>query len=114
MDETGTVKFYDLKKGFGFIVMPDGTEAFIKSNDLIGGTTKLVGGQAVEFDLVNGRKGPQARNCRPVGTVLPPVDAMPAKPRWHDRHEQPVFASVADFAPDDFPLKGRRTRRATR
>ena len=63
--QKGTVKFFNTKKGFGFIT-PDagGKELFVHVNGLDDSTHSLSDGQKVEFDQEEGRKGPEARNVR--------------------------------------------------
>ena len=64
----GTVKWFDQKKGFGFITPEDGGEdLFVHHSNIIGeGFRSLDDGQAVEFEVGEGRKGPQATEVRPV------------------------------------------------
>ncbi|WP_028049324.1 cold-shock protein [Cellulomonas sp. URHD0024] len=64
----GTVSWYDVDKGFGFVT-PDagGEDAFAHVRDLAGGLAELSDGDRVTFDLAQGDKGPQARNVRLVG-----------------------------------------------
>lgn len=59
----GVVKFFNAQKGFGFIT-PDagGKEMFVHVNGLDAGTHTLHDGQRVEYDVEEGRKGPEARN----------------------------------------------------
>jgi cold shock protein len=63
----GTVKWFDAKKGFGFITPEDGSEdVFVHHTNIVGqGFKTLNNGQAVEFEVGEGRKGPQATNVRP-------------------------------------------------
>ncbi|WP_407320312.1 cold shock domain-containing protein [Isoptericola halotolerans] len=63
----GTVTFYDGTKGFGFIV-PDkgGEDVFVHAKALAGGLTELSEGARVTYDVVDGDKGPNARNVRLV------------------------------------------------
>ena len=64
---TGTVKFFNAEKGFGFISREGGDDVFVHfSNIQIEGYKTLEEGQRVEFDVAPGRKGEQAENVRPV------------------------------------------------
>ncbi|GAA4084937.1 cold-shock protein [Zhongshania borealis] len=60
---TGKVKWFNETKGFGFIEQDSGPDVFVHFS-AIGGTgfKTLAEGQAVEFDVQTGQKGPQAAN----------------------------------------------------
>ena len=59
----GTVKWFNAQKGFGFITAEDGTDVFVHYSALnMDGFKVVEEGQAVEFDVVDGVKGPQAEN----------------------------------------------------
>jgi len=61
--KTGTVKWFDAKKGFGFISSEDGTDVFVHFSAIsIDGFKTLEEGQKVNFDVIDGQKGPQASN----------------------------------------------------
>lgn len=65
---TGTVKWFNETKGFGFIVQDSGPDIFAHVNSIAGsGYKTLVEGQKVEFTIAEGRKGPQAENITVVG-----------------------------------------------
>jgi CspA family cold shock protein len=67
MSTTGRVKWFDEKKGFGFIERQDGNDVFVHFKAITGeGYKTLVEGQEVEFDVEDGPKGPQASNVRSV------------------------------------------------
>ena len=63
---TGTVKFFNSEKGFGFITPSDGDkDVFVHFSNISGdGYRSLDEGQQVEFDVASGRKGPEAQNVR--------------------------------------------------
>ncbi|MFP4631626.1 MAG: cold-shock protein [Candidatus Bipolaricaulota bacterium] len=58
---TGTVKWFDDDKGFGFIEQEDGEDAFAHYSEIVGeGYKSLSEGQEVSFDVEDGAKGPKA------------------------------------------------------
>jgi cold shock protein len=58
---TGKVKWFNDSKGFGFITADDGTDAFVHYGDIQGdGFKSLAEGDAVEFEMTKGPKGPKA------------------------------------------------------
>jgi CspA family cold shock protein len=60
---TGTVKWFSDSKGYGFIEQEEGDDVFVHFSALEGdGFKSLNEGQAVEFDILDGPKGPQAAN----------------------------------------------------
>jgi CspA family cold shock protein len=64
---TGTVKFFNAEKGFGFISREQGDDVFVHFSAIQGnGYKTLDEGQRVEFDVAPGRKGEEAQNVRPV------------------------------------------------
>ena len=64
---TGTVKFFNSEKGYGFISREDGDDVFVHFSNIQGsGYKTLDEGQTVEFDVGPGRKGDEAQNVRVV------------------------------------------------
>lgn len=64
---TGTVKFFNNEKGFGFISREDGDDVFVHFSNIEGsGYRSLEEGQRVEFEVGQGRKGDEAQNVRVV------------------------------------------------
>jgi CspA family cold shock protein len=64
---TGTVKWFNPDKGFGFISREDGDDVFVHFSAIQGdGYRNLDENMKVEFDVTQGPKGPQATNVRPV------------------------------------------------
>ncbi|MPM82759.1 Cold shock protein CspD [bioreactor metagenome] len=61
--KTGVVKWFNNEKGFGFISVEGGDDVFVHFSAIQGdGYKSLEEGQNVEFDVVEGAKGPQAAN----------------------------------------------------
>ena len=61
--QTGTVKWFNESKGFGFIEREEGNDVFVHFRAIVGdGFKTLREGQQVSFDVTQGQKGPQAEN----------------------------------------------------
>jgi CspA family cold shock protein len=61
--ETGTVKWFNAEKGFGFIQRENGDDVFVHFSAIQGeGFKSLDEGQRVQFNVVKGQRGPQAEN----------------------------------------------------
>ncbi|UEX89672.1 cold shock domain-containing protein [Staphylococcus ratti] len=60
---SGTVKWFNAEKGFGFIERQDGDDVFVHFSAIVGeGYKSLEEGQNVDFEIVNGDRGEQAAN----------------------------------------------------
>jgi CspA family cold shock protein len=64
---TGTVKWFNAEKGFGFISPTEGPDVFVHFSEIQGtGYKSLEENQQVEFEIVQGQKGPQASQVRAI------------------------------------------------
>jgi len=64
---SGTVKFFNAEKGYGFIAREGGDDVFVHFSQIQGeGYRTLQQGQTVEFEIGPGRKGDEARSVRVV------------------------------------------------
>lgn len=64
----GTVKWFNNTKGYGFIGREDGPDVFVHYSAIVGdGYRTLQEGEPVEFEIVQGPKGPQAANVQKPG-----------------------------------------------
>lgn len=79
---TGTVKWYDSEKGFGFITADEGDDVFVHVSTLPAGVPSLRPGTRVDFGVVDGRRGKQALSVTILETpsvakgVRKPADDM--------------------------------------
>jgi len=65
---TGTVKFFNNDKGYGFITQESGPDVFVHFSNIEGeGYKTLEEGQRVEFEIAPGRKGDEATGVRVIG-----------------------------------------------
>ena len=66
----GNVKWFNAKKGYGFIATEDGRDIFVHYSSISGqGYKSLDEGDEVSFDIVEGEKGPRAENVIPKRTT---------------------------------------------
>ncbi|HDQ93254.1 MAG TPA: cold-shock protein [Synergistetes bacterium] len=63
----GTVKWFNEAKGYGFVTPDEGNDVFVHFSAILGdGFKTLAEGQRVEFEVVQGDKGPQAANVEKI------------------------------------------------
>ena len=68
----GTVKWFNSRKGYGFIASTDGNDVFVHYSSINSdGYKTLAEGDAVSFDIVQGEKGPRAENVVPASAAKP-------------------------------------------
>ena len=65
----GTVKWYDRKKGYGFITLDETTDIFVHYTNFVEELTTLNEGDVVEFTVIEGEKGPRADNVNTKTTA---------------------------------------------
>jgi CspA family cold shock protein len=65
---TGTVKWFNSEKGYGFIAQKEGADVFVHYSAIVGGGYRnLEENEQVEFEVTQGPKGLQAANVRRLG-----------------------------------------------
>ncbi len=102
----GTVRWFDPERGFGFLAPEDGSgDLFVHASEIVsdGGTRLLREGQAVEFEIGEGERGPQARRVRVTGDVAPdsPMGVL-GTIAWYEPGKGYGFATPDGGGPEVF------------
>ena len=102
----GTVRWFDPDRGFGFLAPEDGSpDVFVHAKELLvdGGPRVLREGQAVEFEVGEGDRGPQALGVRVTGDVSPgtPLGVL-GTVAWYEPGKGYGFATPDDGGPEVF------------
>src|SRR4051794_626253 len=93
----GKVKWYDNKRGYGFIAGEGGKDVFLHHTQIVGdGYKTLAEGEEVLFDIVNSDKGPKARKVRRIKQTEQ-SESRKDQPRTdaNSSHEQVLLTSVS-------------------
>jgi CspA family cold shock protein len=77
---TGIIRFYDVKKGFGFIAGDDGADVFLDARALPAGQEPPEKGNRVDYSQADGKKGPYALSLEIIERIESPQDKRRKKP----------------------------------
>lgn len=84
---TGTVKWFNAEKGYGFIAVDHGPDVFVHYSAIqTEGYRTLEEGQRVEFEISQGKTGPQAQSLALVGSMTTSGQEQQSQPAGHDAH----------------------------
>ena len=86
----GKVKWYNVPKGYGFILGEDGNEYFVHFTGLVKGT-KLFENDDVTFDVADTEKGKQAQNVQKVGASSVP-------PRRENKKQDETYSDNSEYS----------------
>ena len=73
----GKVKWFSSEKAFGFIEQDNDNDIFVHVTGLADGVTAIDKDMLVEYEVEQGRKGPQAVHVKPIAAAAPAVEAEP-------------------------------------
>lgn len=76
----GTVKWFDAKKGFGFVLSPEGKDVFVHFSSIEDeGFRTLKDGEVVEYELITGEKGLSAKGVKRIAKPMAATDRNPSR-----------------------------------
>jgi cold shock protein len=96
----GKVKWFSTEKAFGFIEQENDNDIFVHITGLADGVTAIDKDQLVEYEVEQGRKGPQATNVRPASASSAPAPAAD-EDTAADADEDTAADEDADTAADE-------------
>jgi cold shock protein len=104
-----TVKWFCQEKGYGFIVNPDGKDIFVHFSSILAEGFRTLGdGDQVEYELVDGEKGPYAVKVKClVPNPRPPQARVPARERFGREHGHPGHGPQGRHDRPDRPRRQR-------
>ena len=99
----GKVKWFSAEKAFGFIEQENDNDIFVHVTGLADGVTAIDKDMLVEYEVEQGRKGPQATNVRPVaaGTAEPAAAEPAAAADVEPTDVEPTDVEPTDVEPTD-------------
>jgi cold shock protein len=71
--EQGTVKWFNVEKGYGYIAVDGGQDVFVHFSNITDPSHRLEENQRVEFEIMQGMKGPQGENVRVINGATGPT-----------------------------------------
>ena len=113
MATRGQVKWFDPKKGYGFIVGPQGQDVFVHFTQIQGdGFRSLRDGEGVDYELIQGEKGWQAQLVTRIDAppVAAPSDPAADRPANQRAQTQTNPATMAESVPATTPSRGYSNR----
>ena len=84
----GKVKWFSTEKAFGFIEQENDNDIFVHVTGLADGVTAIDKDQLVEYEVEQGRKGPQATNVRPASAPAAPAAGGRGRRDRRDRRDR--------------------------
>ncbi len=106
----GKVKWFSTEKAFGFIEQDNDNDIFVHVTGLADGVTAIDKDMLVEYEVEQGRKGPQATNVKPVSAAAAPAPAAEAEAEVETEAEAETEAE----RPRQRPRSKRATKRPRR
>ena len=99
----GIVRWFDVERGFGFLAPDEGTpDVFVHASEIVGDATVLREGQAVEFEVGENDRGPQALRVRVTADAAADAVGLLGTVTWYEPSKGYGFASPDGGGPDVF------------